>query len=90
MRKSEIYSVIDKNVIALQMYQKIINEWPYDILADDALYRQAKIHDDIFNDSTKAMELYEKILLEYNGSIFTAEARKRYRALRGDNLNLDQ
>jgi hypothetical protein len=36
------------------------------------------------------MELYEKILLEHNGSIFTAEARKRYRALRGDNLNLDQ
>ena len=72
------------------MYQKIINEWAYDILADDALYRQAKIHDDILNDRAKAMELYEKILLEHNGSIFTAEARKRYRALRGDNLNLDQ
>ena len=72
------------------MYQEIINEWAYDILADDALYRQAKIHDDILHDSAKAMELYEKILLEHNGSIFTVEARKRYRALRGDNLNLEQ
>jgi tetratricopeptide (TPR) repeat protein len=90
MRKAEIYSLIDKNDIALQMYQKIINEWAYDILADDAIYRQAKIHDDILHDSAKAMEFYEKILLEHNGSIFTAEARKRYRALRGDNLNLEQ
>ena len=51
---------------------------------------QAKIYDDILYDSSKAMELYEKILLEHNGSIFTAEARKRYRTLRGDNLNLEQ
>ena len=72
------------------MYEKITSEFSYDILADDALYKQAKIYDKILNNSKKAMTLYEKILLEYNGSIFTVEARKRYRALRGDNLNLEQ
>ena len=71
------------------MYQKIINDWNYDILADDALYRQAKIYDNILDDSVKAMSLYEKILLEYRGSIFTVEARKRYRVLRGDNINIE-
>ena len=89
MRKAEIYSLIDKNDIALQMYQKIIADWNYDILADDALYRQAKIYENIFDDSVKAMSLYEKILLEHSGSIFTVEARKRYRVLRGDNINLE-
>ena len=65
MRKAEIYSLIDKDDIALQMYQKIINDWNFDILADDALYRQAKIYDNILDDSVKAMSLYEKILLEF-------------------------
>tara|TARA_B100001758_G_C18412100_1_gene616542 strand:+ start:149 stop:1951 length:1803 start_codon:yes stop_codon:yes gene_type:complete len=89
MRKAEIYSLIDKDDIALQMYQKIINDWNFDILADDALYRQAKIYDNILDDSVKAMSLYEKILLEHSGSIFTVEARKRYRLLRGDNINVE-
>uniref|UniRef100_UPI0032B2B95F tetratricopeptide repeat protein n=1 Tax=Croceibacter atlanticus TaxID=313588 RepID=UPI0032B2B95F len=65
MRKAEIYMQLNNTDLAIQMYQKIINEWSYDILADDALYRQAKIHDDILHDSVKAMELYEKILLEH-------------------------
>ena len=89
MRKAEIYSLIDKDDIALEMYQKIINDWNYDILADDALYRQAKIYDNILDDSVKAMSLYEKILLEHSGSIFTVESRKRYRVLRGDNINIE-
>ena len=38
----------------------------------------------------KAKAFYEKILLEYKGSIYTAEARKRFRKLRGDNLEEKQ
>jgi hypothetical protein len=68
------------------MYQKITTDWGYDILADDALYRLAKIYDNILADKVKAMELYEKILLEHNSSIFVAESRKRFRKLRGDDL----
>ena len=36
------------------------------------------------------MKIYEKILLEHNSSIYVAESRKRYRELRGDNLNLEK
>ena len=60
------------------MYDKIILEHPYDILVDDALYRLAKLYDDILLDLEKAMELYEKILIEQRSSIFTAESRKRF------------
>ncbi len=87
MRKAEIYIQLNNTDLAIQMYQKITRDWGYDILADDALYRLAKIYDNTLAHKVKAMELYEKILLEHNSSIFTAEARKRFRILRGDNLN---
>ncbi len=87
MRKAEIYMHLNNTDLAIQMYQKIINDWGYDILADDAIYQLAKIYDNVLDDKVKAMELYEKILLEHNSSIFTAESRKRFRILRGDNLN---
>jgi len=90
MRKAEIYMQLNNTDLAIQMYQKITSDWGYDILADDALYRLAKIHDNTLADKVKAMELYEKILLEHNSSIFTAEARKRFRILRGDNLNQEE
>ena len=86
MRKAEIYIQLNNIDLAIKMYQRIISDWGYDILADDALYRLAKLYDNTLVDKVKAMELYEKILLEHNSSIFTAEARKRFRILRGDNL----
>jgi hypothetical protein len=48
------------------------------------------MYDVILEDKEKAMELYEKILLEHNSSIFAAEARKRFRILRGDNITIEQ
>jgi outer membrane protein assembly factor BamD (BamD/ComL family) len=41
----------------------------------------------VFADITKAKELYEKILFDYPGSLYTTEARKRFRTLRGDMIN---
>jgi outer membrane protein assembly factor BamD (BamD/ComL family) len=40
-----------------------------------------------FNDTAKAMELYEKLIIDYPGSLYVIEARKRFRALRGDTIN---
>jgi tetratricopeptide (TPR) repeat protein len=87
MRKAEIYMKLNNTDMVLEMYNKIASDWNYDILADDALYKMAKLYDNTLSNPEKAMELYEKILLEHNSSIFVAEARKRFRILRGDNLN---
>jgi len=87
MRKAEIYMQLNNTDMVLEMYNKIATDWDYDILADDALYKMAKLYDRTLSNPEKAMELYEKILLEHNSSIFVAEARKRFRILRGDNLN---
>ena len=86
MRKAGIYLNNGNIEDALVNYEKIEEDWSYDILADDALYKRAKIYDDILNNSELAMKLYEQILLEHNSSIYVAESRKRFRDLRGDNL----
>ena len=86
MRKANIYFKSGRFMDALVNYENIEEHWGYDILADDALYKRAKIYDDKLDDSESAMKLYEQILLEHNSSIYVAEARKRFRDLRGDNL----
>lgn len=86
MQKADIYKQLNNTPKRIEMYEKIATDWNYDILADDALYQLAKIYDTTLQDKVKAMELYEKILLEHNSSIFVAEARKRFRSLRGDKL----
>ena len=52
------------------------------IFYDDALFKQGDILETIYMNREKAKAKYEKILLEQPGSIFLAEARKRYRKLR--------
>ncbi|WP_306641650.1 tetratricopeptide repeat protein [Sanyastnella coralliicola] len=55
-----------------------------DILADDALYNLAEMYELIYFDEAKAQELYQRLLVDYPGSLYVVEARKRFRALRGD------
>ena len=38
-------------------------------------------------EAEKPHRLYKEVLTKYKGSIFTVEARKRYRELRGDEVN---
>ena len=37
-----------------------------------------------YNKNEKAMECYQRFLVDYPGSLFSAEARTRFRNLRGD------
>jgi len=65
----------------------IVSNPKYDILSDDAMFTMAKIYEENLNDKAKAQELYNSLLLKYPGSIFTVDARKRFRKLRGDVVN---
>lgn len=69
---------------ATALFEKISSQFSFDILADDAIFHWAELLEQKLDDSEKAQELYEKIVLDYSDSIYTTEARKRYRALRGD------
>ncbi|WNB17947.1 tetratricopeptide repeat protein [Marivirga arenosa] len=72
---------------AIDLLNTIVNEMPYDILTDDALFEMAVIHEELLQNNEKAKELYQILLRDYPGSIFVAEARKRFRNLRGDFVN---
>lgn len=69
---------------SIALLQRIINEYPEDILVDDAYFLHGEIYERQLNDKEKAMEIYRNFLDKYPGSVFAAEARKRFRTLRGD------
>jgi len=71
---------------AIGFYEKIIEKFPEEIRADNALFEMAQLFELILQDKVKALELYEKLFLEYSGSTFAVEARKRFRILRGDEI----
>ena len=72
---------------ASEYWQKVVDNYPYDVLADDALFRLAGLYETDLNDKAKAMELYRQLLEKYPGSIFAPDARKRFRILRNDPVN---
>lgn len=67
---------------AIVFYNDLIQKYSFDILADDALISLARLYDFRLNDKQKAMEIYEKLLLDYSGSLHSFEARNRYRYLK--------
>ena len=90
----EIYFLQAKIALELGEYTKaleklnlIVQNWNTDILADDAFFLRARIYEEYLNEPTKAMEYYQEFLTAYPGSVFVAEARKRFRQLRGDFAN---
>jgi len=71
----------DQSVVLLE---KIVTEFGDDILSDDAYFLEGQIYERHLKNKDKAMEIYREFLNKYPGSVFAAEARKRYRVLRGD------
>jgi tetratricopeptide (TPR) repeat protein len=69
---------------SVELLQKILDEFGEDILADDAWFLQADIYQNQLKNKEKAQEMYREFLNKFPGSVYTAEARKRFRELRGD------
>lgn len=70
--------------VANSLLNKIVTEFGDDVLADDAYFTQGDIYEKDLHNKEKAMEIYRDFLDKFPGSVFAAEARKRYRTLRGD------
>lgn len=87
MLKAKMYYKQGQFEKTKELYQNIIDFHFKDITADDAIFKLADMNQYIFHDAAKAMELYEKLIAEYPGSLYVVEARKRYRELRGDAVN---
>ncbi len=71
---------------ALELYTDIYTNYVEEIRADNSLFAAAEIYEYYLQDLDKAKELYEKLFIDFSNSTYAVEARKRYRTLRGDNV----
>lgn len=74
---------------AAAFLEKIVEQYPNDILVDNAMYTLGKLYEEDLHDPEQAKKWYGRLLFEQSGSIFVADARERFRRLRGDHDKLD-
>jgi len=84
--KSKIFKRRGEYDKAINVLDRLLIEHSQGIFGDDALFTKASILEDNLSDKEAAMDLYREFLSKYPGSIYAAEARKRFRTLRGDKL----
>ncbi len=90
LKKSSAMQMQGKWLEAVKYLDELLKYYQFDILADDAVFQLGDIYQNQLNDSEKASEYYRRILFDYKGSLYTIEARKRYRILRGDKISEDE
>ncbi|MES2417217.1 MAG: tetratricopeptide repeat protein [Bacteroidota bacterium] len=86
MTKAKIYLQTKELTKAVAQLKELINSHNDSIWIDDALFMLANLFEKELNDTVQAKIYYQKLIDDYPGSMFTTEARKRFRNLRGDNL----
>ena len=64
------------------LLQQLIDFYPSDILADDALMMLAELNDTQLHNLERAYSCYEKLILDYPVSLYVDRARKRYYQLK--------
>jgi tetratricopeptide (TPR) repeat protein len=84
--KAQIYVRKREFTKAVPLLEDIIKNYGKDIKGDDATFLLAEINEKELHNTEKAKELYKSIITDYNNSLLVIEARKRYRALRGDKI----
>ena len=86
-KQAQLFESIQQFEKAEDNYLKIIANYKEDILADDAYFALAELYLNNLAQPEKAKVLYEQIIFNHEDSIYFVEARKKYRALRGDAIN---
>lgn len=84
MAKSRIYIKNNELTQAIAVLKELTEKQHTSIWADDALFTLADLYERNIKDNEQAKALYQKLINDYPGSMYTTEARKRFRKLRGD------
>lgn len=69
---------------AFALFAELPLLYPTSFLADRSLFAAAEMQEHLLDDPAQALGLYTRLLADYPGSIFAAEARERIRRLRSD------
>ncbi|MBT2562203.1 tetratricopeptide repeat protein [Pedobacter sp. ISL-68] len=71
---------------AADILKKVTEDFKDGIWTDDALFTLGDLYEKKLNDIAQAKIYFQKLITDYPGSMFSAEARKRFRNLRGDGV----
>lgn len=82
MQKAKIRIRQQRYADADSLLQQLVDFYPYDILADDALMLMAQLNDEQLQHPERARDCYEKLILDYPNSLYVDRARKRYNELK--------
>lgn len=84
--KAEVFIKKGDYPKAVSLLERIIEEYKEGILVDNALFTLGELYEQRLEQPDKAMAYYQQILFDHSASTFSVEARKRYRRLRGDDV----
>lgn len=71
---------------AVKSYNEVITLHQEEIRCDNSIFELGELYENVLKDPVKAMELYEKLFIDFSNSTYAVEARKRFRKLRGDEI----
>ena len=86
MSKAKIFIKSGDFVKATEMLKKVADGFKDGIWTDDALFNLGDLYEKKLNNLVQAKTYFQKLITDYPGSMFSAEARKRFRNLRGDGV----
>ena len=86
MSKAKIFIKSADFQKAADMLKKVADDFKDGIWTDDALFTLGDLYEKKLNDMAEAKSYFQKLITDYPGSMFSAEARKRFRNLRGDGV----
>lgn len=84
--RAQIYEKQKQYDLAIASYNTIIEKHVEEIRCDNAIWNLAQLYDGPLGQSDQAMPLYQKLFEEFSASTLATDARKRYRTLRGDEV----
>ena len=87
MLQAQILESQEEHEAAAAKYYIVIQDFSNEILADDAYFALAELYRTVLNDSSKAQLYYEKIIFEYQDSIYAVDSKKQYRRLKSQSEN---
>ena len=88
MRKGQVYLELGEWQKAANTWASLLAGYASSIWADDALFMLAELCENQLQDTEKARAYYQQLFNTYPDSLFSAEARKRYRNLSAENLGI--
>ena len=86
-KQAQLFEKKKEYIKAEANYSNILTNYKDGILVDDASFALANLYTTYLSELEKAKALYEDIVFNHADSIYFIEARKKYRALRGDAIN---